>query len=196
MPQARSSGPLFFDVDTTGRQGPRHREHRDRIFRGIPTAPTRPAEPFHAAKAGVDRHAQLSRLRSDLAADDVGYRSDYSQMIMGPPRRLRWLGEDCLSLNVWTPGVNDNRSARCSCRSSGWATGSATGRWRRPARVARGRGGHHRQSPAGEFRLHHLARCRRTRRIRSAGVWRRLDMVSSLEWVRDNSPRSAAIRRA
>jgi para-nitrobenzyl esterase len=100
------------------------------------------------------------------------------------------MGEDCLNLNVWTPGVNDGgkRPVLVSYHG-GWGH-----RLRQRADVRRRRWpgstcrGGYRQPPAGVVRLCPPRRPR-PRRVRGAGSVGVMDMVASLQWVRDNIER-------
>jgi para-nitrobenzyl esterase len=100
------------------------------------------------------------------------------------------MGEDCLSLNVYTPGVNDGgkRAVLVSFHGGGWATGSAN--------APMSDGGqlsllgdvvvvtvNHRLA---SFGYTHLAAVGAPEEFKSAGVCGVMDMVASLEWVRDN----------
>ena len=66
-------------------------------------------------------------------------RGEYAQMIMwdrhvGPGG----MGEDCLNLNVWTPGVDDaKRAVMVSFHGGGWHTGSGNGPMYDGANLAR-----------------------------------------------------------
>jgi carboxylesterase type B len=75
------------------------------------------------------------------------------------------MGEDRLSLNVWTPGVNDNakRPVMVSFHGGGWATGSGNGPMRRRPTALLGDVGRHGQSSAGELRLYPPRGGRRSR---------------------------------
>ena len=117
-------------------------------------------------------------------------RSDYGQMIMwdrhvgdGP------MGEDCLVLNVWTPGVDRARRAvLVSFHGGGWTTGSGN---------FPGFDGHQ-LARYGDvvvvtvcYRLAsygytHLADLGAPPEFAYAGVTGVMDMTASLEWVRDN----------
>ena len=129
----RMNGPLFFDVETTLGTVRGMANTGVRIFRGIPygadTAGKNrfmpPRDP--AAWAGARNCIGYGPISPQTAS---GFRSDYSQ-------RIEWdkhigtggMNEDCLSLNVWTPGVNDSekRAVPVSFHGGGWATGSGNG---------------------------------------------------------------------
>ena len=120
-----------------------------------------------------------------------GYRSDYAQLIMWDRHvGVGGMGEDCLSLNVWTPGVNDNgkRAVLVSFHGGGWATGSANGPMYDGGQLAL-LGDvvvvtvNHRLA---SFGYTHLAAVGAPEEFKHAGVCGVMDMVASLEWVRDN----------
>jgi para-nitrobenzyl esterase len=117
-------------------------------------------------------------------------RSDYSQMIMwdrhagdGP------MGEDCLGLNVWTPGVDGGkRAVLVSFHGGGWTTGSGNFPGFDGGQLARF--GDvvvvtvcHRLAAYGYT---HLADLGAPPEFAFAGVCGVMDMTASLEWVRDN----------
>ena len=116
-----------------------------------------------------------------------GYRSDYSQMIMWDRHvGCGGMGEDCLSLNVWTPGVNDNAKRRRAGvvprRRLGDRLRQRPDVRRRPTRAARRRRGRHGQSSAGELRLYPPRRGRRAR-----GISRSPACAASWTWSRRSS---------
>lgn len=117
--------------------------------------------------------------------------SDYSQMIMwdrhtGPGG----MGEDCLVLNVWTPSVNDagRRPVLVSFHGGGWATGSGNGPMYDGSQTARLNDVvvvtvNHRLAALGYL---HLADLGAPAEFADAGNVGVMDMVASLQWVRDN----------
>jgi para-nitrobenzyl esterase len=117
-------------------------------------------------------------------------RSDYAQMIMwdrhvgdGP------MGEDCLVLNVWTPGVDQARRAvLVSFHGGGFATGSGNFPGYDGAQLARFGDVvvvtiNHRLAAYGYT---HLADLGAPPEFAGAGVCGVMDMTAALEWVRDN----------
>jgi len=118
-------------------------------------------------------------------------RGDYAMMIMwdrhvGPGG----MGEDCLNLNVWTPGVGDGgkRPVLVSFHGGGFATGSGNSPVYDGAQLARFGDVvvvtvNHRLAANGYV---HLADLGAPAAFGSAGVCGVMDMVASLEWVRDN----------
>src|SRR5881394_368252 len=108
---ARLNGPLFFDVETTNGVVRGMANTGIKIFRGIP---------YGADTGGKNRFmppqkpAPWTGTRNSIAYGPIspqtasGFRSDYSQMIQWDKHiGTGGMNEDCLSLNVWTPGVND-----------------------------------------------------------------------------------------
>jgi para-nitrobenzyl esterase len=193
-PSARSNGPIFFDVDTTSGKVRGIANTGIKIFRGIP---------YGSDTSGKNRFmpprqpAAWTGTRNCLGYGPIspqtmsGYRSDYSQMIMWDRHvGCGGMGEDCLSLNVWTPGVNDNakRAVLVSFHGGGWATGSGNGPMYDGGQLAL-LGDvvvvtvNHRLASLGYT---HLAAVGAPEEFRSAGVCGVMDMVASLEWVRDN----------
>ena len=193
----RMNGPLFFDVETTLGTVRGMANTGIRIFRGIPygadTAGKNrfmpPRKP--AAWAGARNCIGYGPISPQTAS---GFRSDYSQLIQWDKHiGTGGMNEDCLSLNVWTPGVNDNekRAVLVSFHGGGWATGSGNGPMYDGGQLAL-LGGvvvvtvNHRLA---SFGYTHLAAVGAPEEFRSAGVCGVMDMVASLEWVRDNIAR-------
>jgi para-nitrobenzyl esterase len=190
----RMNGPLFFDVETSGGVVRGMANTGVKIFRGIPygadTGGTNrfmpPRKP--AAWSGVRNCIGYGPISPQTAS---GFRSDYSQLIQWDKHiGTGGMSEDCLSLNVWTPGVNDNarRAVLVSFHGGGWATGSGNGPMYDGGQL----------SLLGDvvvvtvnhrlasFGYTHLAAVGAPEEFRSAGVCGVMDMVASLEWVRDN----------
>jgi para-nitrobenzyl esterase len=194
---SRMNGPLFYDVETTSGTVRGMANTGIRIFRGIPygadtggknrfMAPRKPA-----AWAGARNCIGYGPISPQTAS---GFRSDYSQLIQWDKHiGTGGMNEDCLSLNVWTPGVNDNekRAVLVSFHGGGWATGSGNGPMYDGGQLAL-LGGvvvvtvNHRLA---SFGYTHLASVGAPEEFRSAGVCGVMDMVASLEWVRDNIAR-------
>jgi len=190
----RMNGPLFFDVETTSGVVRGMANTGIKIFRGIPYGADTsgrnrfmpPKKP--AAWSGVRHAIGYTSIAPQTAA---GFRSDYSQLIQWDKHvGTGGMGEDCLSLNVWTPGVNDGakRAVLVSFHGGGWATGSGNGPMYDGGQLAL-LGDvvvvtvNHRLA---SFGYTHLAAVGAPPEFASAGVCGAMDMVASLEWVRDN----------
>ncbi|HEV3140002.1 MAG TPA: carboxylesterase family protein [Vicinamibacterales bacterium] len=188
------AGPLFFDVETTHGRVRGMANTGIKIFRGMP---------YGADTGGRNRFmpprkpAPWTGVRNSIGYGPIcpqtasGYRSDYSQMIQWDKHiGTGGMSEDVLSLNVWTPGVNDNakRAVLVSFHGGGWATGSGNGPMYDGGQL----------SLLGDvvvvtvnhrlasFGYTHLAALGAPEEFKSAGVCGVMDMVASLEWVRDN----------
>ena len=193
-PSARLNGPLFFDVETTNGVVRGMANTGIKVFRGIPYGadtsganrfmPPRKPAPWTGARAAMGYGPISPQTPS-------GYRSDYAQLIMWDRHvGCGGMGEDCLSLNVYTPGVNDGgkRAVLVSFHGGGWATGSANapmydgGQLSLLGDVVVVTVNHRLAS----FGYTHLAAVGAPEEFKSAGVCGVMDMVASLEWVRDN----------
>src|SRR5215472_3211487 len=190
----RMNGPLFFDVETTSGVVRGMATTGIKIFRGIPYGADTsgrnrfmpPKKP--AAWSGVRHAIGYTSIAPQTAA---GFRSDYSQLIQWDKHvGTGGMGEDCLSLNVWTPGVNDGakRAVLVSFHGGGWAAGSGNGPMYDGGQLAL-LGDvvvvtvNHRLA---SFGYTHLAAVGAPAEFKSAGVCGVMDMVASLEWIRDN----------
>ena len=118
--------------------------------------------------------------------------SDYSMLIQWD-LHVGGMGEDCLSLNIWTPGVNDGvkRAVMVSFHGGGFATGSGNGPQYDGAQLAKYGDVvvvtvNHRLASFGYL---HLADLGAPPEFAHAGVAGMMDLVASLEWVRDNIER-------
>src|SRR5579864_8298929 len=191
---ARMTGPLFFDAETTSGRVRGMATTGIKIFRGIPYGadtggrnrfmPPRKPAAWTGARNGIG----YGPISPQTAA---GLRSDYSQLIQWDKHiGAGGMSEDCLSLNVWTPGVNDNgkRAVLVSFHGGGWATGSGNGPMYDGGQLAL-LGDvvvvtvNHRLA---SFGYTHLAAVGAPEEFKFAGVCGVMDMVASLEWVRDN----------
>ncbi len=191
---SRMNGPLFFDVETSTGVVRGMANTGIKIFRGIP---------YGADTGGKNRFmpprkpASWTGARNAIGYGPIspqtsgGFRSDYSQLIQWDKHiGTGGMSEDCLSLNVWTPGVNDNakRAVLVSFHGGGWATGSGNGPMYDGGQLAL-LGDvvvvtvNHRLA---SFGYTHLAALGAPEEFKSAGVCGVMDMVASLEWVRDN----------
>jgi para-nitrobenzyl esterase len=191
---ARANGPLFFDVETTNGFVRGMANTGIKVFRGIPYgADTSGKNRFMPPrKPAAWTGARLSIGYGPISPQTPSsYRSDYGQLIMWDRHvGCGGMGEDCLSLNVWTPGVNDNgkRAVLVSFHGGGWTTGSGNGPMYDGGQLAL-LGDvvvvtvNHRLASLGYT---HLAAIGAPEEFRHAGVCGVMDMVASLEWVRDN----------
>jgi para-nitrobenzyl esterase len=116
-------------------------------------------------------------------------RSEYGMMIMWD-QQSGGLGEDCLVLNVWTPGVNDNakRAVLVSFHGGGYTTGSGNAPGFDGAQLALFGDVvvvtvNHRLA---SFGYTHLADLGAPPEFAYAGVTGIMDLVASLQWVHDN----------
>ncbi len=119
-------------------------------------------------------------------------RSDYSGMILWD-RQPGGMGEDCLSLNVWTPSINDNakRAVLVVFHGGGFASGSGNSIGFDGDQAARYDdvvvvSVNHRLSSFGFL---HLGGLGAPEEFQFAGVAGALDMVAALEWVKQNIDR-------
>ncbi len=116
--------------------------------------------------------------------------SDYSQLIQWDLHYGTGMGEDVLTLNVWTPGIKDGgkRAVMVSFHGGGFATGSGNGPQYDGTQLARLAdvvvvNVNHRLASLGYL---HLADLGAPPEFAQAGVGGMMDLVASLEWVRDN----------
>jgi para-nitrobenzyl esterase len=119
------------------------------------------------------------------------------ETVMGVWNHERRTGEDCLVLNVWTPGVGDgaSRPVLVWLHGGGMAVGSASWPLYDFTNLARNNdvvvvGVNHRLGVLGFLDVSHLGE-----EFADSGNVGMLDIVAALEWVRDNIAHSAAIRR-
>jgi para-nitrobenzyl esterase len=194
---AAPAGGIFWTVGTTSGKVQGIANGRVKEFKGIPYgASTAAKNRFMAPKpptpwTGVRECIGYGPISPQTPAS---LESDYSMMIawdrhVGPGG----MGEDCLNLNVWTPGVNDHakRPVLVSFHGGGWATGSGNGPMYDGAQMAR-LGDvvvvtvNHRLAAFGYT---HLADLGAPPEFADAGNVGVMDMVASLRWVRDNIER-------
>ncbi len=190
----RLNGPIFYDVETTHGVVRGIADVGIKSFRGIPYGadtggknrcmPPRPPAPWTGARNCVGYGPISPQTQSS-------FKDDYGQLIMWDRHvGCGGMGEDCLNLNVWTPGPNDNakRAVLVSFHGGGWATGSANGPMYDGGQLAL-LGDvvvvtvNHRLA---SFGYTHLASLGGPPEFKTAGVCGVMDMVASLEWVRDN----------
>jgi para-nitrobenzyl esterase len=192
---ASTDRQLFWEVETTSGKVQGIANTGIKEFRGIPYgAPTGGKNRFMPPKKPVSwtgvrecfGHGQISpQTISDL-------RGDYGMMIQWD-QQPGGMGEDCLVLNVWTPGVNDGgkRTVLVSFHGGGFATGSGNAPGFDGAQLAKFGDVvvvtvNHRLASFGYL---HLADLGAPPEFAKAGVTGVMDLVASLEWVRDNIER-------
>ena len=191
---AAPGGQVFFTAETASGKVLGINNGGIKEFKGIPYgaptggrgrfAPPRPPAPW----GGVRETIGYGQISPQTVAD---IRSEYAQMIMwdrhvGPGG----MGEDCLNLNIWTPGVdNAKRAVMVSFHGGGWSTGSANGPMYDGANLARFGDVvvvtvNHRLAAFGYLHLAGLPGM--PAELADAGAVGVADMVASLRWVRDN----------
>ena len=190
-----SDSQLFWIVETTSGKVQGIANTGIKEFKGIPYgAPTGGKNRFMPPK----KPASWSGVRECLCHGQVcpqtpaDLRSDYGMMIQWD-QQPGGMGEDCLTLNVWTPGVNDGqkRAVLVSFHGGGFATGSGNAPGYDGAQLARFGDVvvvtvNHRLASFGYL---HLADLGAPPEFAEAGVSGIMDLVASLQWVRDNIER-------
>ncbi|HEV7691520.1 MAG TPA: carboxylesterase family protein [Hyphomonadaceae bacterium] len=165
-----------------------------RCFRGVPYgADTGGKNRFMPPKApakwaGVKNCIGYAPISPQTPSPITG---DYGQMIAWD-RHVGdgGMSEDCLNLNVWTPGADGaKRAVMVSYHGGGWATGSGNGPMYDGAQLAKLSDVvvvtvNHRLAANGYTHLASVAGA--PAEFKYAGVAGVMDMVASLEWVRDN----------
>jgi para-nitrobenzyl esterase len=187
-----ASGNLFVETDTVYGKVQGIQNTGIKEFKGIPYGaptggrnrfmpPKKPA-PWKGARECF-AHGQISpQPPTDL-------RSDYGMMI-------HWdyqpggMGEDCLNLNIWTPGLKDGakRPVLVSFHGGGFTTGSGNAIGYDGAQLARFGDVvvvtvNHRLGTLGYTQLVDLGAHAEFAYAGCAGI---MDLTASLEWVRDN----------
>jgi para-nitrobenzyl esterase len=189
---ARNS-QLFFTADTQYGQVQGMANAGIKEFKGIP---------YGASTAGKNRfmppqkHSGWTGVRECLAYGQISPQtispptSDYSQLIQWDLHYGTGMGEDVLTLNVWTPGIKDGakRAVLVSLHGGGFATGSGNGPQYDGTQLARLAdvvvvNVNHRLASFGYL---DLAGFGAPPEFAYAGVAGMMDLVASLEWVRDN----------
>src|SRR5579872_2419002 len=158
--------------------------------------------PYGASTSGKNRYlppqkpADWIGVRECLAYGQISPQtispptSDYSQLIQWDLHYGTGMGEDVLTLNIWTPGIKDGakRAVLVSFHGGGFATGSGNGPQYDGTQLAK-LGDvvvvtvNHRLASLGYL---HLADLGAPPEFAKAGVVGMMDLVASLQWVRDN----------
>ncbi|HEV3331940.1 MAG TPA: carboxylesterase family protein [Bryobacteraceae bacterium] len=188
-----SNPELFFTADTQFGKVQGMANAGIKEFKGIPYgAPTAGKNRYMPPKKpstwmGVREcfaYGQISPQTISSAA------SDYGQLIQWDLHYGTGMGEDVLTLNVWTPGIKDGvkRAVLVSFHGGGFATGSGNGPQYDGTQLARLAdvvvvNVNHRLASLGYL---HLADLGAPPEFAYAGVVGMMDLVASLEWVRDN----------
>jgi len=190
-----SSSQLFSTVETTSGRVQGIANTGIKEFKGIPYgAPTGGKNRYMPPK----KPASWTGVRECFAHGQVSpqtlanLNSDYAMLIQWD-MHVGGMGEDCLSLNVWTPGVNDGqkRAVMVSFHGGGFATGSGNAPGYDGAQLAKYGDVvvvtvNHRLASFGYL---HLADLGAPPEFAQAGVVGMMDLVASLQWVRDNIER-------
>jgi para-nitrobenzyl esterase len=189
-----ASGQIFWTVETAYGKVQGIANGAIKEFKGVP---------YGADTGGKNRYLPPRKPRAWYGVRDcIGYgpvspqtpadlRSDYAMMIMWDRHvGVGGMGEDCLSLNIWTPGINDHgkRPVLVSFHGGGWGTGSGNGPGYDGAQLARFGDVvvvtvNHRLASFGYLNLKDLGA---PPEFAMAGVAGVMDMALSLAWVRDN----------
>jgi para-nitrobenzyl esterase len=189
---ARST-QLFFTADTQSGKVQGIANGGIKEFKGIPYgAPTGGKNRFMPPQ----KPASWTGVRECLAYGPISPQtiaslsSDYAQLIEWDRHSASGMGEDVLTLNIWTPGLNDGnkRAVMVSFHGGGFATGSGNGPQYDGGQLARLADVvvvtvNHRLASLGYL---HLADLGAPPEFAHAGVAGMMDLVASLEWVRDN----------
>lgn len=190
--RALGAGSLFVTAETTAGKVQGMLLGGINTFKGIPygastAGPNRflpPQKP--AAWKGVRDALEYGQVSPQALADS---RSEYVQLIDWDSQP-GGLGEDCLMLNIWTPGLRDGgkRPVMVSIHGGGFATGSGAALGYDGDPLARFGNVvvvtmNHRLASFGYLDLGSLGA---PPEFAQAGVAGMMDLAASLEWIRDN----------
>jgi para-nitrobenzyl esterase len=127
-----------------------------------------------------------------VAPQVVGNNTEYGQLI-GWDNHPGTMGEDCLVLNVWTPGIADGRkrAVMFSIHGGGFTSGSGSTPGYNGKKLARTGDVvvvtvNHRLGALGYLHLGDLAVDTARPQLAQSGTVGMLDLVAALRWVRDN----------
>ena len=190
--QTTTTSQLFHVVETTYGKVQGIATAGIKEFKGIPYgAPTGGKNRFMPPK----KPASWTGIRECFAHGQCcpqtlsNLKSEYGMMIQWD-QHSGGMGEDCLVLNVWTPGVNDNakRAVLVSFHGGGYTTGSGNAPGFDGAQLALFGDVvvvtvNHRLASYGYT---HLADLGAPPEFAYAGVTGIMDLVASLQWVHDN----------
>ena len=188
------AGQIFFTAETSSGKVLGIQNAGIKIFKAIPYgaptggrgrwAPARPPVPWTGVREAIGYGSISPQTVADL-------RGEYGQMIMWDRHvGAGGMGEDCLNLNVWTPGLdNAKRAVLVSFHGGGWTTGSGNGPMYDGAHLA-----HfgdvvvvtvnHRLAAFGYLDLAGVPGA--PPELADAGAVGVADMVASLRWVQGN----------
>jgi para-nitrobenzyl esterase len=193
----RATGQLFWTVETTSGSVRGIANGVIKQFKGVP---------YGASTAGANRYRPPARPEPWRGIRDCyGYGQVSPQVPMDLTFEyamlINWdshvgpggLGEDCLNLNIWTPGIEDGgrRPVLVAIHGGGWTTGSGNAPMYDGARLAMYGdvvvvSVNHRLGSLGYLALAELSD---EPDLTHAGVCGLMDLVAALEWVRDNIER-------
>jgi len=192
MARAQASSSVFVVADTTLGKVQGMNLGGIRTFRGIP---------YGASTAGKNRFMPPQKAAAWSGVRDAFGFGPISPQVMADTRGeyaqlIDWdfqpggMGEDCLTLNVWTPALKDGgkRPVLVCFHGGGFATGSGNAIGYDGEPLARfgnvvAVSVNHRLASLGYL---HLADLGAPPEFARAGVAGMMDLVASLEWVRDN----------